>query len=51
MGYIDASLYRNMQDSDTDIDATFNVSIHCVSQYITIIGRIDLNNMTCMFIF
>ena len=30
--YVDASPYRNMQDSDTGIDAIFNVSIQCVSQ-------------------
>ena len=34
-----------MADSDTGIDTTFNVYIYCVSQYIAIIGCIDLNNM------
>ena len=40
-----------MQDSDTGIDTTFNVSINCVPalQCIAIIGCTDLNNMTNNF--
>ena len=36
--------------SDTGIDAIFNVSIHCVSQCIAVIGCVDLNNMTYILI-
>ena len=46
--YIDTLLYRNMQDSDTGIGTICNVSIHHVSQYIAIIGCINLNIMTCI---
>ena len=35
-----------MQDGDTGINAICNVSMHHVSQYIAIIGCIDLNNIT-----
>ena len=47
--YIDTLPYRNMQHNDTGINTIFNVLIHCVSQFITIIGYIDLNNVTYMF--
>ena len=39
-------MFRNMLNSDTGIDTIFNVSIHHVSQFITIIGCVDFNNMT-----
>ena len=39
-----------MQDSDTGIDTTFNVTIYRVSQCIAIIGCTDLNNMTNILI-
>ena len=42
--YIDASLYRNMQNSDTGIDTTFNVSMHHNNRWI------HLNNMTDILI-
>ena len=35
-----------MQDDDTVINTIINLSIHHVLQCITIIGCIDLNNMT-----
>ena len=47
---LDASPYRNMQDSDTGIDITFNGLIYRVSQCIAIIGCTDLNNMTNILI-
>ena len=51
----DGMIYRciavcNMQDSDTGIKKSCNVSIYRVSQYITIIGCTDLNNMTNILI-
>ena len=39
-----------MQDSDTGIDTTSNVSIYRVSQFIAIIGCTDLKNMTNILI-
>ena len=42
--YIAISQYTG---SDTGIFTIFNVSIHRISQYIAIIGCIDLNNMIC----